>query len=92
MCFAYAYLMPLWALAYTCPALTSSCQAIRASFMIPCLGLSTCHMEVQQNTWVCPSNFSAVTWLQPLVALGTGHKKAPLHLCFLRLFLQSGCR
>lgn len=51
-CSAYAYLMPLWALAYICPAPSSSCQAIRASFMIPCLSLSTCHMEVQQNTWV----------------------------------------
>ena len=50
-CSAYAYLMSLWALAYSCPAL-SSCQAVRASFMIPCFGLSTCHMEVQQNTWV----------------------------------------
>lgn len=63
-----------------------------AIFMIPCLVLNTSY------TWKCsrihgfsPSNLSAMIWPQPLVALGTGHQKDPLHLRFLQLFLQSGC-
>lgn len=70
---AYAYLMLLWALAYSCPALSSSCQAIRASFMIPCLGLALVTWTCSRIHGFCPSYFSAVTWPQTLIALGTGH-------------------
>lgn len=38
MCFAYVYLVLLWALAYSCPALSFLCQTIGGQLYDPLLG------------------------------------------------------